>query len=96
MSNGKSTGGHFTNPRLEKTRHGLPDKPLRHWGDLGNLEVRSDGFARVRLIDDQITLQGILGRGMIIHATQDKGTQPSGDAGTRMAQCVIGYRNPKP
>ncbi len=94
-NDGKSTGGHFTNPRMEKTGHGLPGG-RRHWGDLGNLDVRRDGVAHARLVDDQITLQGILGRGMIIHAKQDQGTQPTGAAGARMAQCVIGYRSPKP
>lgn len=68
---------------------------MRHWGDLGNLKAVR-GVASYRNVDSVITVFGILGRGITVHAGPDRGrkAQPTGDAGARIAVCVIGVANP--
>lgn len=60
------------------------------------MKVGADGNAGYRRVDRVITIKGILGRGMIVHELADKGSafQPTGDAGSRQAMCVIGVANP--
>ncbi len=88
---GKAMGGHY-NP--EEMPHGLPNNPERHAGDLGNLKADSRGEAIKEITVDNITINGtknpIVGRGIIIHAETDDGGQPTGNAGGRIAQGVIG------
>lgn len=88
---GKAMGGHY-NP--EGMPHGLPNNPERHAGDLGNLKADSRGEVIKEINVNNITINGpknpILGRGMIIHAETDDGGQPTGNAGSRIAQGVIG------
>ncbi|WP_417388571.1 superoxide dismutase family protein [Gimesia sp.] len=82
---GKSAGGHF-NP-AEKP-HGKPGDSQRHVGDLGNIEANADGIAKVEIVDEVIQLNGknsIIGRSIVVHAGEDQFTQPSGDAGDRVA-----------
>lgn len=92
---GSSAGGHFTDPESSEIGHGYSDSAERHWGDFGNLVVDKDGIAFYKRIDKIISLEGIVGRGMIIHESEDLGPeyQPSGSAGARQAACVIGYAN---
>lgn len=95
---GKATGGHY-NP--EGHDHALPtngDQP-RHAGDLGNLEADGDGNATYSQTFDNLTIfdddeNPIIGRGVIIHAKTDDGGQPTGNAGARIAQGVIGVAKP--
>lgn len=91
---GSSTAGHFTHPYGEPTVHGLPEDDYHDWGDLGNLRANASGVARYQRVDDTIyCTTALLGRGMIIHASRDKGRRfasQNGDAGSRVAQCVIG------
>lgn len=98
LGNGKSAGGHFTDPGLSKVSHGMPGDATRHWGDFGSLSPGKDdnGMAEYERLDKRITIMGIVGRGMIIHRDEDKGVeaQPSGGAGPRKAMCVIGFANP--
>jgi Cu-Zn family superoxide dismutase len=93
---GKSAGDHY-NPMHHP--HALPDKEIRHAGDFGNLESDESGNANFKLTVDNITLAGrlnpIIGRGVVVHAKVDDGSQPSGNAGDRLAVGVIGVRNPK-
>lgn len=88
---GTAMGGHY-NP-ADKV-HGLPNNPKRHAGDLGNLKADSQGEAIKELRVNNITINGpqnpILGRGLILHAESDDGGQPTGNAGSRIAQGVIG------
>lgn len=88
---GKMTGGHY-NP--EGHEHALPDKPVRHAGDLGNLQADSQGNATRTIVVENISLFGeknpIVGRAVIVHAGEDDGGQPTGNAGARIAQGVIG------
>lgn len=91
-----SLGDHFSNPRLAPVNHGFPDSRIRHWGDFGNLNAMRRR-ASFRLIDDVITLRGIVGRGIVVHADPDQGPefQPTGNSGARQASCVIGFANPE-
>jgi Cu-Zn family superoxide dismutase len=88
---GKSAGDHY-NPMHHP--HALPDKENRHAGDFGNLESDENGNANFKLTVDNISLAGrlspIIGRGVVVHAKLDDGSQPSGNAGDRIAVGVIG------
>ncbi len=90
-ADGKTAGGHF-NP--EGVNHGAPDAEVRHVGDLGNLIADENGKAHYERTDTYITFSGphsIIGRGIIIHASEDDLTsQPTGAAGSRLACGVIG------
>ena len=88
---GLATGGHF-NP--DKEKHGGPHAAERHVGDLGNVVADDDGKVTLNMTDKLIQLRGkhsIIGRGLIVHAkADDLTTQPTGDAGGRVAQGVVG------
>ncbi len=88
---GTSAGGHF-NPTQKP--HGAPTDTSRHVGDLGNIEANKDGKAHYEWTDHLISFAGqnsIIGRGIIIHAGEDDlHTQPTGNAGKRVACGVIG------
>jgi Cu-Zn family superoxide dismutase len=88
---GMSAKGHF-NP-LGKP-HGSPDSPERHAGDMPMLRADSSGNARLETELDVITVApgptSIVGRGLIVHADPDDfKTQPTGNAGARLACAVI-------
>jgi superoxide dismutase, Cu-Zn family len=88
---GMSTKGHF-NP-LGKP-HGNPSTSERHAGDLPALKAGKDGRAHLDATVAGITLApgpaSIIGRGLIIHADPDDyKTQPTGNAGARIACGVI-------
>jgi Cu-Zn family superoxide dismutase len=91
----KSAGSHF-NPT--KAKHAGHDVKQRHVGDLGNIEANAQGVAKVDLLDDLMTFQGahsVIGRGLIVHEkADDLKTQPTGDAGGRLACGVIGIASP--
>lgn len=93
---GKSTGGHFSDPAGSELQHGMPDDTERHWGDLGNINSDS-GVAEYDEIDYIVRLGGVVGRAMTLHESFDHGSeeQPSGNAGSRVAYGVIGYANPE-
>jgi len=90
-----SAGGHY-NP-LNRP-HGGPDDTERHMGDMGNLNSGSDGTAGYERIDRIIEISGthtILGHAVIVHSGEDDfTTQPTGDAGSRLACGVIGIAQP--
>lgn len=85
-----SAGGHF-NPTNEP--HGGRNAAQRHVGDFGNITAGPDGRANVEFVDTKIALSGrnsIIGRAVIVHAGRDDlQSQPSGDAGARLACGVI-------
>jgi Cu-Zn family superoxide dismutase len=87
-----STAGHF-NPH--KSKHGGPYDPVKHVGDLGNIVFNADGVAKVNFTvgDIQVSKEGpngIIGRAVIVHATNDDlKTDPTGNAGGRVACGVI-------
>jgi Cu-Zn family superoxide dismutase len=91
---GMSAKGHF-NPFGKP--HGHPGGPERHAGDLPALKAGKDGRAKVDVELDTITVTpgpaSIVGRGLIVHADPDDyKTQPTGNAGARLA-CAVIQRN---
>jgi superoxide dismutase, Cu-Zn family len=86
----KSAGEHF-NPTSQP--HAARDAAARHAGDLGNLEADASGKVQIKLIDSQVRLEGpqsILGKAVIVHEkADDYTTQPSGNAGARVACGVV-------
>jgi Cu-Zn family superoxide dismutase len=88
---GMSAKGHF-NPHGKP--HGNPNSSERHAGDLPSLQSDKGGRGKVDVTLDGISIgQGagnIVGRGLIIHADPDDyKTQPTGNAGARIACGVI-------
>ena len=89
---GAAAGGHFNPGGVHK--HGGPKDADRHAGDLGNIEAMTDGNATLDVVDKDLQLDGeggIVGRGVIVHANADDlKTQPTGNAGGRLACGVVG------
>jgi len=88
---GMSTAGHF-NP-LGKP-HAHPSTSDRHAGDMFALKADDSGNATLSTELDIITVTegptGVVGRGLIVHAQPDDfKTQPTGNAGARVACAVI-------
>lgn len=87
-----SAGGHF-NPT--DAPHGAPTNAAdqRHVGDLGNLDAGADSTGTYDRTDTILSLQGpnaIIGKAVILHSGADDLTsQPSGDAGDRIACGII-------
>ena len=90
-ADGMSTKGHF-NPHGKP--HGHPVSSERHAGDLPALLAGNDGRARIDVMLDILTVApgpaSVVGRGIIVHADPDDyKTQPTGNAGARIACGVI-------
>ncbi|KAK5645503.1 hypothetical protein RI129_006803 [Pyrocoelia pectoralis] len=92
-------GGHF-NPFL--LQHGGPKDPLRHVGDLGNIEAKDDGKVEVEFVDPLLSLIGggrsIVGRALVITENEDdlgRGASAesvsTGNSGKPIACGVIAY-----
>lgn len=85
-----SAGDHFS---PTNTSHGKPGDKEHHLGDMGNIEADAQGNALFELVHQKMSFKGqnsILGRAVIIHEKPDLFTQPTGDAGARIACGVIG------
>jgi len=88
---GTSAGGHF-NPGNHQ--HGAPDAADHHEGDLGNITAGADGTADKTMTVTDINLgdgaNSVVDKAFIVHAkADDLKTQPTGDAGARVACGVI-------
>ena len=88
---GMSAKGHF-NPHGKP--HGNPASAERHAGDLPSLKANKAGRGNVQVDVDGFTVTpgpaSIIGRGLIVHADPDDyKTQPTGNAGARIACGVI-------
>lgn len=85
-----SAGGHFNPTGMH---HGGPDDTQRHVGDFGNLEADASGNAHYSKVFSNLSLEGdssIIGKAVIVHAQpDDMKTQPTGNAGGRVACGVI-------
>lgn len=87
-----SAGGHF-NPGAQP--HGRAGAGPHHLGDLDNIRAGADGVAHVDAVARGAVLGGgaatdIAGRAIVVHAgADDYASQPSGDAGARVACGVI-------
>ena len=88
---GSSAGGHF-NPM--DMPHSMPMSEKRHAGDMRNIEADASGNAHLDYIDSVVKLNGhnsIIGHGVIVHEKEDDfTTQPTGNAGARVGNGVIG------
>jgi len=92
--NGNAAGGHF-NPM--SSPHGAPSDASHHAGDFGNVEADASGN-----VTETRTLHGItvapgttsvVGHAVILHANPDDlKTQPTGNAGGRIACGVVQMR----
>ncbi len=88
---GMSAGGHF-NPT--GAQHGNHDAGPHHAGDLRSLKADANGVAKFSYESSTITVGGggadVVGRGLIVHRDPDDfKTQPTGNAGPRLACAVI-------
>ncbi|HET6632285.1 MAG TPA: superoxide dismutase family protein [Rhodanobacteraceae bacterium] len=87
-----SAGGHF-NPAHQP--HGRAGVTPHHAGDIANQTANDEGVATVDVTVQDIELGtggpgDVLGRAIVVHAQPDDYTsQPSGDAGARIACGVI-------
>lgn len=87
---GTSAGGHW-NPTFED--HGQwGDEDGYHRGDIGNFDADANGNATINFSTDQWCIgcdddtKNIIGTAVIVHdGVDDYTSQPSGDAGTRIA-----------
>jgi len=89
---GMSTGGHF-NPDAVGHGHVLPGD-TGHAGDMPNLKADASGNAKVSFSVTKMTVANgqfsIVGKGLIVHRDPDDfKSQPTGNAGPRMACAVI-------
>jgi Cu-Zn family superoxide dismutase len=92
---GTAAGAHY-NP-LNAPHHAIPPFPVRHMGDLGNIVYINSNTGYYDYTNDKLSLSGeysIIGRAMIVHSAMDDCTTPIGNSGSRVAQCVIGVKNP--
>lgn len=88
----ESAGEHFNPAGVE---HGYLTETGPHAGDMPNLWASADGVVRAQVLNTFISLADdeydVRGRALMIHAGPDDYlTQPSGDAGDRLACAVIG------
>ena len=88
---GMSTGGHF-NPTTQP--HGAHGHGQHHTGDLPSLKADAYGVAKFSFESKSVTVgegaTNVVGRGLIVHRDPDDlKTQPTGNAGPRVACAVI-------
>jgi Cu-Zn family superoxide dismutase len=87
-----SAGAHWDPAKTNK--HGAPGDDHVHAGDLGNVKSDSNGNAKMKMKMEGMTISGgdngVVGKSVIVHAkADDLKSQPSGDAGGRVAGGVI-------
>lgn len=92
--NGNAAGGHF-NPTGHQ--HGGPDAAMKHAGDFGNVTADAQGIVtasfNTRSISVSAGASSAVGRAVILHANPDDlATQPTGNAGGRIACGVVQLR----
>lgn len=88
---GTSAGGHYA---PDGSKHGGPDDSEHHSGDLGNIVAGQDGTATIDITAKHQSLHLWLGRALVVHGdADDLSSQPSGNAGPRVAVGVIGIAN---
>ena len=88
---GLSAGGHFNPGGKPNGHHGMGE---HHTGDLPSLKADASGVAAIHFESRTIRVGGsandIVGKGLIVHRDPDDfKTQPTGNAGPRLACAVI-------
>jgi len=87
-----SAGGHF-NPK-SAAHHGGPSTPVRHGGDLGNMQVDSNGRGLLVVAVSDLSMDNVVGRSIVVHQTADDlKTDPAGNSGARVACGAIQAAN---
>lgn len=89
--NGNAAGGHF-NPMGHS--HGAPAATDKHAGDFGNVTADAQGMVSTRFNTRSVTVStgtmSAVGHAVILHANPDDlATQPTGNAGGRIACGVV-------
>lgn len=89
--NGNAAGGHF-NPA--GTQHGAPTAPSHHAGDFGNVTADASGKVKTKFTTRAVTVSpsssAAVGHAIVLHGNPDDlTTQPSGNAGPRIACGVV-------
>jgi len=89
--NGNAAGGHFNPTNMP---HGSPDAQSHHAGDFGNITADDKGEVHTLLSSALVSVapgpNSVVGHGVIVHANpDDMTTQPSGNAGPRIACGVV-------
>jgi len=92
--NGNAAGGHY-NPT--GTPHGAPNADAHHAGDFGNVTADEQGNVKHRFTTRSITVAPgattAVGHAIILHANPDDlQTQPTGNAGARIACGIVQAR----
>ena len=88
---GLSAGGHFNPGGKPHGHHGMGE---HHTGDLHSVKADASGVAAIHFESRTIRVGGsandIVGKGLIVHRDPDDfKTQPTGNAGPRLACAVI-------
>lgn len=88
---GMSAGGHFNPTGAAHGRHG---QGMHHTGDLPSLQADAQGVAKIDFVSRSLQVAAgatsVVGRGLIVHKDPDDyTTQPTGNAGARLACAVI-------
>lgn len=81
--------------------HGSPSSPLRHLGDLGNIDVQNEDAAEFKLVDPMMSLIGprsVVGRALVITSEEDDlgqystpASMTTGSTAKPLACAIISY-----
>ena len=83
-----SAGGHF-NPKAA-AHHGGSGSAVRHGGDLGNMNVDSNGRGLLIIAVGDLTMSNVVGKAVVVHEKQDDlQSDPAGNSGPRIACGVL-------
>jgi len=79
----QNAGPHY-NPK--SSHHGGVSTPVRHAGDLGNMQVDSTGRGLLVVSISDLSINDVIGRSVIVHEKKDDlQTDPSGNSGGRFS-----------
>ena len=95
-NNGMAAGGHFNPMNMP---HAAPDAASHHAGDFGNVTADDKGEVHAKFNTHSVTVaagtMSAVGRSVILHANPDDlTTQPTGNAGGRIACGIINLMDP--
>lgn len=83
-----SAGGHY-NP-ASGAHHGGLNTPVRHGGDLGNMQVDSSGKGSLDVTVPGLSVAEVVGKSVVVHEkADDLQTDPAGNSGARIACGVL-------